>query len=81
MFMRVGRLSFPAIEQRASCRDELEQDIGIGTFAVNQHALGLRAGDALHLTTASEHGATLHTLHQRLAEAGPLVGVPTRLLA
>jgi predicted nucleic acid-binding protein len=47
---------------------------------VDQHALGLRAGDALHLAIAAEHGATLHTLDQRLAEAGPPLGVPTRLL-
>ena len=47
---------------------------------VDQHTLGLRAGDALHLATASEHGATVHTLDQRLAKAGPAVGVPTRLL-
>ena len=48
---------------------------------VDQHTLGLRAGDALHLATASEHGATVHTLDQRLAEAGPVLGVPTQLLA
>jgi uncharacterized protein len=48
---------------------------------VDQHALGLRAGDALHLAVASEHGATMHTLDQRLAEAGPVLGVPTQLLA
>ena len=47
----------------------------------DQHELGLRAGDALHLAVASEHGATLHTLDQRLAEAGPALRVPTRLLA
>ncbi|MDR6873159.1 putative nucleic acid-binding protein [Bosea sp. BE125] len=47
----------------------------------DQHALGLRAGDALHLAIASEHGATVHTLDQRLTEAGPALGVPTRLLA
>jgi len=47
----------------------------------NQHALGLRAGDALHLAIASEHGATVHTLDQRLAEAGPALGVPTQLVA
>jgi hypothetical protein len=47
---------------------------------VDQHALGLRAGDALHLATALEHGATVHTLDQRLADAGPVLGVPTRLL-
>lgn len=48
---------------------------------VDQQALGLRAGDALHLATASEHGATVHTLDRRLAEAGPPLGVPTQLLA
>jgi predicted nucleic acid-binding protein len=48
---------------------------------VDQHTLGLRAGDALHLATASEHGATICTLDQRLAEAGPVLGVPTQLLA
>ena len=47
---------------------------------VDQHALGLRAGDALHLATASEHGATVHTLDQRLAGAGPALGVPTQLM-
>jgi predicted nucleic acid-binding protein len=48
---------------------------------VDQHALGLRAGDALHLAVASESGATVHTLDQRLAEAGPALGVPAQLLA
>ena len=47
---------------------------------VDQHSLGLRAGDALHLATASDHGATIHTLDRRLAEAGPALGVPTQLL-
>jgi predicted nucleic acid-binding protein len=46
----------------------------------DQHRLGLRAGDALHIATASEHGATVHTLDQRLAEAGPPLGVSTQLL-
>jgi predicted nucleic acid-binding protein len=47
---------------------------------VDQHTLGLRAGDALHLATASEHGSTVHTLDRRLAKAGPVLGVPTKLL-
>lgn len=47
----------------------------------DQHKLGLRAGDALHLAIASEHGATVYTLDQKLAEAGPVLGVPTQLLA
>jgi predicted nucleic acid-binding protein len=48
---------------------------------VDRRTLGLRAGDALHLATASEHGAIVHTLDRRLAEAGPALGVPTQLLA
>ncbi len=47
----------------------------------DQHALGLRAGDALHLAVAAEHGATAHTLDKRFAEAGNMLGVPARLLA
>jgi len=46
----------------------------------DQHMLGLRAGDALHLAVASAHGAKVFTLDQRLAEAGPAIGVPTQLL-
>jgi hypothetical protein len=47
----------------------------------DQHLLGLRAGDALHIASASEHGASVHTLDQRLAQAGPALGVPTQLVA
>jgi len=49
------------------------------TFA-DQHTLGLRAGDALHLAVASHHGATLHTLDHRLARVGAPLGIPTQLL-
>jgi uncharacterized protein len=48
---------------------------------VDELQLGLRAGDALHLATAAAHGATVHTLDLRLAQAGPALGVETRLLA
>ncbi len=47
----------------------------------DQHTLGLRAGDALHLAIASEAGAILQTLDRKLAEAGPSLGIPTKLLA
>lgn len=47
----------------------------------DRHELGLRAGDALHLAVAAAQGATVHTLDHRLAEAGPVLGVPTHLLA
>lgn len=46
----------------------------------DQHSLGLRAGDALHLAAAADHGAVMHALDPRLAAAGPAVGVPTHLL-
>lgn len=48
-------------------------------FADN-HLLGLRAGDALHLAVAGERGAILCTLDRRLAEAGLALGVPAALL-
>ena len=46
----------------------------------DQHTLGLRAGDALHLAICADHGATLCTLDRRLGEAGPAPGVKTLLL-
>jgi len=46
----------------------------------DQHNLGLRAADALHLATASAHDATVHTLDERLAAAGPRLGVATQFL-
>lgn len=47
----------------------------------DRHELGLRAGDALHLAIAHDQGATVCTLDQQMAEAGPQVGVPASLLA
>ncbi|MGC6330208.1 type II toxin-antitoxin system VapC family toxin [Rhizorhabdus sp. FW153] len=47
----------------------------------DQHVLGLRAGDALHLAIAADHGATVQTLDRRMADAGPALGVPTQMLA
>lgn len=44
------------------------------------HNLGLRAGDALHLAIASDHGATVCTLDEKQAAAGSEVGVKTLLL-
>jgi len=46
----------------------------------DQHTLGLRAGDALHLAIASDHGLTLCTLDRRLAEAGPALGISSVLI-
>lgn len=46
----------------------------------DNHSLGLRAGDALHLAIAAEQSLTLCTLDQRLGEAGPVLGIVTRLV-
>lgn len=46
----------------------------------DQHAVGLRAGDALHLAICADHGATACTLDQQLGEAGPLFGVKTMMV-
>ena len=46
----------------------------------DQYALGLRAGDALHLAIAVDQGATLCTLDRRLAEAGQALGLKLELL-
>lgn len=58
----------------------LDTSLIVSALTNEPHALGLRAGDALHLAAASEHGATVYTFDQRLAEAGPVIGVPTQLL-
>jgi predicted nucleic acid-binding protein len=59
--------------------------LSVATFAaaaryVDQHTLGLRAGDALHLAVASEAGATLVSLDERLVTAGNALGASTLLL-
>ncbi|MBV9701592.1 MAG: type II toxin-antitoxin system VapC family toxin [Methylobacteriaceae bacterium] len=46
----------------------------------DQYALGLRAGDALHLAVCADHGATLCTLDRRLSDSGPALGVKTLAL-
>jgi uncharacterized protein len=47
---------------------------------VEQHMLGLRTGDALHLAVCADHGATLCTLDHRLSDAGSALGVKAMLL-
>jgi predicted nucleic acid-binding protein len=90
--LRTGQIS---LEQRAAALAVLRQltaesftllGATSGQFRtaarfVDQHALGLRAGDALHLAIASDHGASVHTLDQRLADAGPALGIPVQLMA
>jgi predicted nucleic acid-binding protein len=56
-----------------------EQFHAAAQFA-DQYALGLRAGDALHLAIAAKNGATLCTLDRRLGNAGPKLGIATLLV-
>ena len=46
----------------------------------DRHALGLRAGDSLHLAICADHGATLCTLDRQLRDAGAAAAVQTVLL-
>jgi predicted nucleic acid-binding protein len=46
----------------------------------DQYGLGLRAGDALHVAVAAEHGATICTLDKRLADAALALGVHVELV-
>lgn len=47
---------------------------------VDQHALGLPAGGALHLAVCLDHGATLYTLDRKLGKAAAALGVSAVLL-
>jgi predicted nucleic acid-binding protein len=46
----------------------------------DQHQIGLRAGDALHLAICAAHGLRMITLDQTLARAAITLTVPARLL-
>ena len=46
----------------------------------DQHGIGLRAGDALHVAVAAGQGATICTLDKRLAESATALGVSADLV-
>jgi predicted nucleic acid-binding protein len=56
-------------------------DFRIAARFADQHGLGLRAGDALHLAVAARAGAMLFTLDHKQAAAGEAIGVSTIDLA
>lgn len=58
----------------------LERHFAIAARFLDQHSLGLRAGDALHLAVAADRGRTLATLDVRLAQAGRQLATSTLLL-
>jgi hypothetical protein len=53
------------------------RDFRIAARFADQHALVIRAGDALHLAICADRGKTLCTLDVRLGSAGPALGVKT----
>jgi predicted nucleic acid-binding protein len=56
------------------------EDFRVAALHLNDHELGLRAGDALHIAVAAVHGATLCTLDRRMAVAATALGVQSLLL-
>jgi predicted nucleic acid-binding protein len=72
-FTRLATDSFTAIPVSRS-------DFRTAARLADQHAIGLRAGDALHLAICANHGATLCTLDRRLGDAGSALGIKTILL-
>jgi len=71
-FTRLVTDSFTAIPVSRS-------DFRTAARLADQHAIGLRAGDALHLAICANHGAALCTLDRRLSDAGLVLGIPTML--
>jgi uncharacterized protein len=57
-----------------------KQQFRTAAQSADQHRIGLRAGDALHLAVCVDTGTTMCTLDRRLGEAGPLVGVQAVLV-
>lgn len=89
--MRMGQLNLDQRSRALAAFNQMisESFIVLGISAshfraaarlTDQFSLNLRAGDALHLTVALAHGATVCTLDQRLAAAGPEIGAATLLL-
>ena len=55
-------------------------DSGVAARYADQHATGLRAGDALHLAIAANQGARIRTLDKRLEAAAESLGVSAALI-
>ncbi len=54
-------------------------DFDLAKEYLGRHDTGLRAGDALHLAIAKNHGAgAIYSLDRRLIQAGRRVGLPVR---
>jgi predicted nucleic acid-binding protein len=70
---RMSRDSFMVLPVSSAC-------FSMAAHFADNYATGLRAADALHLAICAENGLNLYTLDQRLAAAGPPLGVQTQIL-
>jgi uncharacterized protein len=59
----------------------IREDFRVAARFTDQAALGLRAGDALHVAICSRNGVTLCTLDRVLAGAAPRLGVEAHLIS
>jgi uncharacterized protein len=75
----LARFAIPVAENFTTLAVSSAQFRTAARFA-DQRALGLRAGDALHIALCADHGATLCTLDRGLNKAGSTLGVKTTLL-
>jgi len=57
-----------------------ESDFRRAASIADRDDLAVKAGDAVHLSIAAAHGATLVTLDRSMAAAGPRLGVATILV-
>jgi len=55
-------------------------DFLVAARLADQHASGLRAGDALHLAIAANHGARIRALDRGLVAAADAAGISAQLL-
>lgn len=56
------------------------QHFELATAFANQHQLGVRSGDALHLAIAASAGFRIVTLDKTMADAAPILGIPVEPL-
>jgi uncharacterized protein len=55
-------------------------DFRVAARFADQHSTGLRAGDALHLAVAANHGARIRALDKGLVAAAEALGVSAALI-
>jgi uncharacterized protein len=74
--------TFNALTERSfNVLDVTRRDFHVAARFADQHATGLRSGDALHLAIATAHGARICALDRVLVTAATALGVSATLLS